>query len=93
MITIKVKTNGKKFFVPIPYGLLNLGINILSSDFITKQLNKAVKGNGEDKKSTFTMPPLEKENLKKVVKELKKYRGYEIVKIKDKDGTEIFIKL
>lgn len=93
MISVKVKTKGVRFSLPVPYLFINLGILILSSEFLHKQMNKWIKGSMKEKEMTFTIPQLDKKELGKIVKELKSHRGLEIVDVQAKDGTEVFIRL
>lgn len=93
MISVKVKTKGVRFSLPVPYLLINLGILILSSEFLHKQMNKWIKESMKEKEMTFTIPQLDKKELGKIVKELKSHRGLEIVDVHAKDGTEVFIRL
>ncbi|MFJ5770424.1 hypothetical protein [Psychrobacillus sp. NPDC093180] len=93
MISVKVKTKGVRFSLPVPYLLINLGILILSSEFLHKQMNKWIKESMKEKEMIFTIPQLDKKELGKIVKELKSHRGLEIVDVHAKDGTEVFIRL
>lgn len=45
------------------------------------------------KKLDFTFPLIEKNTLKPIVKELKKYKGIVLVDVKAKDGTEVKVRL
>ncbi|MFJ8066021.1 hypothetical protein ACIQYS_15445 [Psychrobacillus sp. NPDC096426] len=93
MINVKVKTKGVRFSLPVPYLFLNLGISILSSEFLHKQMNKWIKESMKEKEMSFMIPQLDKKELGKIVRELKKHRGLEIVDVQAKDGTEVFIRL
>ncbi|TQR12804.1 hypothetical protein [Psychrobacillus soli] len=93
MINIKVKTKGVRFSLPVPYLFLNLGIFILTSEFVQKQVNKWIKESMKENEMPFTIPQLNKKELGKIVSELKKHRGLEIVDVQAKDGTEVFIRL
>ncbi|GGA48236.1 hypothetical protein [Psychrobacillus lasiicapitis] len=93
MISVKVKTEGIRFSIPVPYLFINLGILLLSSEFLHKQMNKWIKESMKEKEMTFTIPQLDKKELGKIVKELKSHRGLEIVDVQAKDGTEVFIRL
>lgn len=93
MINVKVKTKGIRFSLPVPYLFLNLGISILSSEFMHKQMNKWVKESMKEKEMSLTIPKLNKRELGKIVRELKSHRGLEIVDVHAKDGTEVFIRL
>jgi len=47
----------------------------------------------EDKEKVFTLPPLDKKELRCIVSELKSHRGLGLVNVKAKDGTEVIVKL
>ncbi len=93
MMHVKVKTNGFKFIIPIPYAMLNILISILFSKFVHKIANKWTKEHFERKKLDFTIPLIDKETLKPVVNELKNYKGIILVDVKAQDGTEVKVKL
>ncbi len=93
MLHLKVKAKDVRFTIPIPYALLNIGISILSSKFLHQQANKWAKEHFERKKLDFTIPLIDKETLKPIVKELKKHKGIVLVDVKAKDGTEVKVRL
>lgn len=86
MMYVKVKAKDVRFTIPIPYVILNITISIVSSKFFQRNINKWTK-------EYFTFPLVDKRALKSVVKELKSYKGIVLVDVKDKDGTEVKIKL
>ncbi|WP_255452342.1 hypothetical protein [Sporosarcina sp. ANT_H38] len=47
----------------------------------------------KDKEQSFTMPPINKKDLRNIVNELKKNKGLELVDVKAKDGTKVSIRL
>ncbi|WP_310363243.1 hypothetical protein [Neobacillus drentensis] len=93
MLHLKVKAKDVRFTIPIPYALLNIGISILSSKFLQQQANKWTKEHFERKKLDFTIPLIDKETLKPIVKELKNHKGIVLVDVKAKDGTEVKVRL
>lgn len=93
MIFVKVKTKGVRFSLPFPYFFLNLGIFIFSSDLVTKQINKWMKESMKEKETFFTIPHLDQKELGRIVRELKKHRGLEIIDVQAKDGTQVFVRL
>ncbi|MEH7504645.1 hypothetical protein V7152_21940 [Neobacillus drentensis] len=93
MLYVKVKAKDVRFTIPIPYGLLNIGISILSSKFLHQQANKWTKEHFERKNLDFTIPLINKEALKPIVKELKNHKGIVLVDVKAKDGTEVKVRL
>lgn len=95
MLNVKVKTKDIRFSIPVPYFFLDLGVFIVSSDFLNKQINKWTKEHmtEKEKEMVFAIPPLNKQELKKIVRELKRNRGLNIVDVNAKDGTEVFIRL
>ncbi|KAB8133591.1 hypothetical protein F9U64_11810 [Gracilibacillus oryzae] len=96
MLRIKIKTKDARFTIPIPYAALHLGISILTSKRFQQYMNKKIKKQEEDnqdKKITFTFPPIDKKLLKPVIKELKKHKGLVLVDVTASDGTEVLVKL
>ena len=93
MLKVKVKTESVRLSIPVPYVMLNMGITIVSSQHVNRLINKWVQESMKEKEQTFTMPPLNKKELKSIVRELKKHKGLGLVNVKAKDGTEVVIKL
>ncbi|MFF2755262.1 hypothetical protein ACFVR1_16100 [Psychrobacillus sp. NPDC058041] len=93
MLNVKVKSKGVRLSIPVPYLVLNVGISILSSQLWNKMMNKWMIEGMKEKEMSFTIPQLNKMELKEIVKELKRHRGLNIVDVKAKDGTEVFIRL
>ncbi|TKI65935.1 hypothetical protein [Lysinibacillus varians] len=93
MMYVKVKAKGVRFTIPIPYAFVNIAISILTSNFIQLMANKWTKDHFERKKIDFTFPPIDREVLKPIVRELKNYKGIVLVDVKANDGTEVKVKL
>ena len=93
MLHVKVKTESVRLSIPVPYVILNIGISIISSQLLNRLINKWVQESMKEKEQTFTMPPLNKKELKSIVRELKMHKGLRLVDVKAKDGTEVVIKL
>lgn len=93
MLHVKVKMSKVRLFIPVPYLILTLGISILSSKAVNHLINKWAKESTKEKEQAFSMPPLNKKELKSIVNELKRHRGLELVDVIAKDGTEVRIKL
>ncbi|MEH7305634.1 hypothetical protein [Neobacillus drentensis] len=93
MLHLKVKAKDVRFTLPIPYAILNIGISILSSKILHRHANKWTKEHFERKKLDFTIPQIDKETLKLIVKELKNHKGIVLVDVKAKDGTEVMVRL
>lgn len=93
MLQLKVKTKDVRFTIPVPYAILNIGISILSSKFLQQHIHKWTKEHLERKKLDFTIPLIEKEMLKPILKELKSNKGLLLVDVKAKDGTVIQVRL
>ncbi|WP_313893029.1 hypothetical protein [Psychrobacillus sp.] len=93
MLNVKVKANAVRLSIPVPYLVLNIGITILSSRVLNKMINKWIIAGTKEKDMSFTIPQLNKMELKEIVKELKRHRGLHIVDVKAKDGTEVLIRL
>jgi hypothetical protein len=94
MLKIKVKTETVRFSIPVPYFILTIGVSILSSEFLYRKINKLLVKHkeNEEKEISFTMPLLNKKELKTIIKELKKHKGLELVNVKSKDDTEVRIR-
>ena len=94
MLQIKVKTETVRFSIPVPYFILTLGVSILSSEFFYRQINKLLvkSQESEENKMSFTMPRLNKKELKTIIKELRNHKGLELVNVKSKDDTEVRIR-
>lgn len=90
---VKVKTDKVRLFIPIPYVFLTIGIMVLSSERLQKLINKWIVEQSEDKEKAFTIPQIDKKELRCIVAELKNYRGLGLVNVKAKDGTEVIVKL
>ena len=93
MMYVKVKTKDVRFNIPIPYVLLNIVLSIVSSKILQKYASKLIKEHFERKKMDFTLPQIDKETLKPIIKELKSYKGIVLVDVKAKDGTEVKVRL
>ena len=93
MLHVKVKMSKVRLFIPIPYLILMLGISILLSKAVNRLINKWVKESSKEKEQAFSMPSLNKKELKGIVNELKRLRGLELVDVIAKDGTEVKIRL
>jgi hypothetical protein len=93
MLHLKVKAKDVRFTIPIPYAILNICISILASKFLHQQANKWTKEYFDRKKLDFTIPLIDKETLKPIIKELKNHKGIVLVDVKAKDGTEVKVRL
>ncbi|QFG00030.1 hypothetical protein PB01_15015 [Psychrobacillus glaciei] len=93
MLNVKVKSKAVRLSIPVPYLVLNICITILSSQLLNKMINKWTKESMKEKEIPFMIPQFNKNELKEIVNELKRHRGLNIVDVKAKDGTEVFIRL
>ncbi|SDM64585.1 hypothetical protein [Sediminibacillus halophilus] len=93
MLHVKVKTDEAKFMIPVPYVLLNVGVAIFTSKLLIRYANKWSKPHLEKKNISFTIPSIDKTELKRIIKELKKNKGLELVNVKAEDGTEVIVRL
>ncbi|WP_371069313.1 hypothetical protein [Sediminibacillus sp. JSM 1682029] len=93
MLHVKVKTDEAKFVIPVPYVLLNVGVSICTSKLLIRYANKWSKPHLEKKNISFTIPSIDKADLKRIIKELKKNKGLELVNVKAEDGTEVIVRL
>lgn len=89
MLRVKLKVEGKRFSIPIPYAVVNLASMIITSKQINRLINKAIKKSD----SKFIFPEIEKKDLKPLLQELSKNSGLILVDMKLKDGTEVVVKL
>lgn len=79
---IYIKAEGRKFFIPCPFWILNFAISIVNAPFVQRYIPE------KDKKYVNI---IDWRLLKKGFYDLKKYRGLKIVDVKAKDGTEVTI--
>lgn len=79
---VYVKTDGKRFFIPVPLGIVKLGLMFVKTPFIVKHIPE---------KSRKYMDMIDFNELSKCINVLKKYKGLRLVEVKDKDGTEVTI--
>ncbi|ODG91572.1 MULTISPECIES: hypothetical protein [Bacillaceae] len=89
MIKVKLKIDGKRFSIPVPYTVLNLGSVIITSKLLNRIINKAINENG----SKFNFPKIDRKDLKPFLQGLSKNSGLILVDTKLKDGTEVVVKL
>ncbi|PGS48829.1 hypothetical protein [Bacillus sp. AFS041924] len=89
MLKVKLKVEGKRFSIPVPYTVLNLASLIVTSKRINRIINKAIEKNG----SKFIMPAIERKDLKPFLQEISKHKGVILVDTKLKDGTEVVVKI
>ena len=88
---IRVRTNERRFTIYIPNLLLTSGVKI--ANFVSKSLvENNVSKDGMDKVNEY-MNALDMDFILVAMKELKKYKGLEIVNVKANDGTEVLIKM
>lgn len=93
MLHVKVKAKDVRFTIPIPYTIINIIISILSSKFFQQNVNKWTKEHFKKRKLDFTIPLVDKNTLKPILKELKNYKGIVLVDVKASDGTEVKVRL
>lgn len=93
MLKVNVKTKGVRFTLPVPYAMLSMGVSLFASKRFQEQIHKWTKEEWDKNKWKFTLPVIDKELLKPIVKELKKYPGFVLVDVKAQDGTEVKIRL
>ncbi|MCJ8010046.1 hypothetical protein ACFFF5_21640 [Lederbergia wuyishanensis] len=95
MLKVKVKLKDKKeFTVPLPYALLQAGGWVVSSPMLWKFVNNSViQKNVEEHAKSFIPTSIDRKEVRKLLREIKRYRGLTIVEVKDKDGTEVVVRL
>lgn len=89
MLNVKVKLKERRFHIPVPFVILNLISILITSKRINHYINKAIEKDGPK----FTVPQIERSDLKPLLKSLAKYKGLTLVETKLKDGTEVSVKL
>ncbi|MGG1679136.1 hypothetical protein ACIFOT_25935 [Neobacillus sp. NRS-1170] len=89
MLKVRMKLKEKKITIPVPYPILNLLLRVITSKKITRFVNKAIENDGKK----FTIPQIDKKDVKPLLKALIEYRGLTLVETKLKDGTEVTVKL
>ncbi len=89
MLKVKVKLKDKRFQIPVPYVFLNLISTIITSKSLNHFINKAIEKDGEK----FTLPQIERRDLKPLLESLPMYNGLTLIETKLKDGTEVSVKL
>lgn len=94
---IKVKTklkDHKQVTVFLPYFLLETGSYIVSSRTIWSFVHRMIEKSTMDVKEKAWIPTsIDRKDLRELLKVAKQYRGLTIVEVRDKEGTEIVIKL
>jgi hypothetical protein len=89
MLKVKLKVKGKRYSIPVPYGVLNLISLIITSKKFNTFINKAIEKDG----SKFVFPEIERKDLKQLLEGLTEHGGVILVETKLKDGTEVEVKL
>ncbi|MCM3757146.1 hypothetical protein M3197_06545 [Sporosarcina aquimarina] len=83
-----------EFTVPLPYLLLHAGGWVASSPLLWKFVNSTfIQKNIDEHAKSFIPVSIDRKEVKNLLREVKKYRGLTIVEVKDKDGTEVVVKL
>jgi hypothetical protein len=88
MMKVKIKSKGKRFFIPVPYALLHLFIRVVTSKRLIALANRSIKKEG---KKNFQIPTINRRELKPLLKELSRQKGLLLVETNLKDGTEVSI--
>lgn len=86
--------NHRKYTIPVPYSFLQVGCSILSSKLLWRQLYKVTNKYAEKPLPILTIDPvLGKKQLKQLVREIKHYKGFELVDVTLQDGTKVKVNL
>ncbi|MCR2821504.1 hypothetical protein [Lederbergia panacisoli] len=95
MLKVKVKLKDRReFTVPLPYALLHAGSWVASSPLLWKFVNQNfIQKNIDENAKTFIPTSIDRKAVKGLLREIKRYRGLTIVEVKEKDGTEVVVKL
>ncbi|MFL0249627.1 hypothetical protein ACJDT4_04265 [Clostridium neuense] len=79
---VYVKAKGRKFFIPVPLCIANLGISIMQSSLVQRHIPE------KDRKYVNM---LDYNALRKCISDLREYKGLKLVEVKAKDGTEVTV--
>lgn len=90
MMKVKIKTNGRRFYIPVPYPLLHLFIGVLTSKRVLALANRTIEKEGKKK---YQIPNINRNDLKPMLQELSEQKGLLLVETILKDGTEVSIRL
>ncbi len=95
MIKVKVKHKDERsFVVPLPYTLLQTGGWVVTTRPFWRMIASKQATDRESEAEASIYPvPIERKQLRELLRTLKNYKGLTIVEIKSSDGTEIEIKL
>ncbi|MBS4201947.1 hypothetical protein KHA93_20280 [Bacillus sp. FJAT-49732] len=95
MLKVKVKLKDKKeFTVPLPYALLQAGGWVASSPMLWKFVNNTIiQKNVDQTAQSFIPTSIDRKAVRHLLREIKRYRGLTIVEVKEKDGTEVVVRL
>ncbi|MFQ3544430.1 hypothetical protein Q7A53_10095 [Halobacillus rhizosphaerae] len=93
MVKLKIRTSptSRNYLIPIPYPLLHLAIGIATSRWLRAIINRSIRDREEGEK--FQIPDISRQDLKPLLKQLKKHKGLKLVDIVSEDGSEVSIKL
>ncbi|GGH86635.1 hypothetical protein JOD43_003530 [Pullulanibacillus pueri] len=91
MIKIKLKLNNKRFTFPIPYIFLRFGGRVISSRVFYKVINRSLDRKGQ--LEPFLLDSIDQKVMKEFLKTVRYYKGLTIVEVKEKNGTEVIIRL
>lgn len=89
MLKVKLRIGGRRFFIPVPYVLLNLVSMMMTSKWMIRLLNKSIASS----ETAFIFPEIDRKELKILLKEFSKHRGVVLVDAKIKEGTEVKVTL
>ncbi|WP_039043799.1 hypothetical protein [Sporosarcina sp. ZBG7A] len=95
MLKVKVKQKGKaEFTVPLPYFLIQVGGWFATSSLLWKFVHSSfIQKNIDKEAKSFIPTSIDRKDVRKIVREIKRYRGLTIVEVKDRDGAEVVVKL
>ncbi|MGG3468951.1 hypothetical protein ABES02_15890 [Neobacillus pocheonensis] len=75
--------------MPVPYPVLKFALKVITSKRLTRYVNKAIEKDGKK----FTIPQIDRRDVKPLLNALTEQKGLTLVETKLKDGTEVIVQL
>lgn len=79
---VYVKVKERKFFIPVPLSIANLGISLMQTSLVQRHIPE------KDRKYVNI---IDYNALRKCISDLREYKGLKLVEVKAKDGTEVTV--
>lgn len=88
---VVVKSEGRNFTIPIPMFMLTSGVKV--SNYIAKKVAKNGEPSEDTKRYLEMVNCIDLDLILKALKELKGYKGLNLVEVSSNDGTYVLIKI